>query len=82
MISSDIYHKGSVMLDDFQEKFGWNYYSTILDIFKEESTGKNLLPKLKDSLNLIVLSIIYNVNKVKDGKSHWMISEMLHPSFH
>lgn len=22
MISSDIYHKGSVMLDDFQEKFG------------------------------------------------------------
>lgn len=41
-----------------------------MDTFKEESTGKNLLPKLKESLNLIALSIIYNVNNVKNGKGN------------
>lgn len=70
MISCDIYHGGSVMPNDFQCKFGWNYYRTIVDTFKEESTGKNLLPKLKESLNLIALSIIYNVNNVKNGKGN------------
>lgn len=58
MISSDIYREGSTMPDDFQEKLGWNYFSTILDTFKEESTGKNLFPKLKESLNLTVINYI------------------------
>lgn len=69
MISSDIYHRESVMPDDL-EKFGWKYYSRILDTFKEKSTGKNLLPKLQESLNWIVLSIIYNVNNINDDKGN------------